>query len=164
LLFNIGGFLSVLSILAFIWFLGALWARLRRHEDEPSWLSLAAFGSGLAGAAVVMASGGWPLAVFRIEEGLDPQIARYLFDAGNFSFATFWVALAGLLLTTSVVSLRDGALPRWLGWAGLVVAITLLVANAFWAGPSGLVFIPYVLFWLWLIITSIVLIRRVGIP
>lgn len=55
----IGGFLSTLSIIAFLWFLGALWARLRRHEGEPGWLSLVAFASGLAGAAAILGSGGW---------------------------------------------------------------------------------------------------------
>jgi hypothetical protein len=41
-----------------------------------------------------------------------------------------------------------------------MVAVALLVARFFWTATSMMVFIPYVLFWLWLIITSIVLIRR----
>lgn len=162
LLFNAGGFLSSLSILAFIWFLGALWARLRRHEGAPAWMSLVAFGTALAGVAVSMASDGWGLAVFRIEEGLDPQLARYMFDDGNLGFATLWVFLAGFLLATSIVALRDGALPRWLGWLGLVTGAALLIGRAFWDMPSGVIFIPYMLFYLWLIASSIVLVRRAG--
>lgn len=161
-LFAVGCLLSVIAIFAFFWFLGALWARLRRHEEEPAWMSLVAFGSGLVSVAAVFADSGWALAVFRINEGLDPQLARYLFDSGNFGFATFWVFLAAFLFTTGIVILRGGALPGWLGWLGLVTAIALLVARAVWAEPSGAVFIPYVLFWLWLIATSFVLIRRAG--
>lgn len=161
-LFAAGGFLSVIAVFALFWFLGVLWARLRRHEEEPAWMSLVAFGSGLVSVAAVFVDSGWALAVFRIDEGLDPQLARYLFDSGNFGFATFWVFLAVFLFTTGIVILRDGALPSWLGWFGLVTAIALLIARAFWAEPSGAVFIPYVLFWLWLIVTSIILIRWAG--
>jgi hypothetical protein len=42
------------------------------------------------------------------------------------------------------------------------VAVALLVARAFWAAPSMIVFTPYVLFWIWLIATSVSLIRRTG--
>ena len=38
LLFNIGGYLSVLGMLALIWFVGAVWARLRRFEENPGWV------------------------------------------------------------------------------------------------------------------------------
>lgn len=161
-LFAAGGFFSVIAVFALFWFLGVLWARLRRHEEEPAWMSLVAFGSGLVSVAAVFVNSGWALAVFRIDEGLDSQLARYLFDSGNFGFATFWVFLAVFLFTTGIVILQDRALPGWLGWFGLVTAIALLIARAFWADPSGAVFIPYVLFWLWLIVTSIVLIRRAG--
>jgi hypothetical protein len=162
LLFNAGGFLSHMSFIAFLWFLGVLWARLRRHEGDPAWMSLVAFGSALAGSAVALASSGWGAAVFRIGEGLDPELARYLFDDGNFGFATFWVFLAGFLLTASIVTLRDGALPRWIGWLGLVGALALLAGRAFWDLDSGVIFLPYLLAWIWILAASIVLIRDAG--
>jgi hypothetical protein len=162
LLFNIGGYLSVLGMLALIWFVGAVWARLRRFEENPGWLSLVAVGSALAGIAVSSSTTGWPMAVFRVEEGLDPQLARYLFDDGNFGFATLWVFLAGFLLATGIAALRDGSLPRWLGWFALGTSLTLLVARFIWDGPGGLVFLPYLLTGLWILITSIYLIRAAG--
>jgi len=157
-----GGVLSFLSLIALLWFLGALYAQLRRHEEEPAWMSLAAFGAGLVGVAVILSSAGWELALFRLEDGLDPQIARLLFDQGNYSFANFWVALAAFLFTAGISIIRDGALPRWLGWFGLVVALLLLVARVFWTVPSNAMFLPYALFWVWLIAASIGLIRRIG--
>ena len=162
LLFNVGGFLMAVSFIAFFWFLGVLWARLRQHEGDPAWMSLVAFSSALVGAAIVLASSGWGAAVFRIEEGLDPQLARYMFDDGNIGFATYWIFLAGFLLSSCLVAVRDGALPRWLGWFGLVTAATLLVGRAFWDLPSGTIFIPYTLFAFWLIAASVVLIRDAG--
>jgi hypothetical protein len=117
--------------------------------------------SGLMIVAAVSAGSGWPLAVFRQDEGLDPQIARLLFDQGNFAFANAWVMLASLSLASGVVSIRTGALPHWLGWAGVLIAGGLLAARAVWAS-SGLVFVPFGFCHLWLIAISVVLIRRAG--
>lgn len=155
-----GGFLSVLSIIAFIWFLGALWARLRRSEGEPGWLSLVAFASGLAGVAALFGGGGWELAILRLGEGLETETLQLLFDLGNMTFASFWVALAGMLLAAGVITIRDGALPRWLGWFGLLVALALLAVRAVWFTASGVKFLPYMLFWVWLIAASVSLMRR----
>jgi hypothetical protein len=160
-LYALGEYLSTLSLIAFLWFLGSLWSTLRRAEGEPAWLSLVALASGLMTVATVSAGAGWPLAVFRQAEGLDPQIARLLFDQGNFAFANAWVMLASLSLATGVVSIRTGALPLWLGWAGVTIAVGLLAARAVWAS-SGLVFVPFGLCYLWLIAISIVLMRRAG--
>src|SRR5215211_452529 len=101
-LFALGDYLSTISLIAFLWFLGSLWATLRRAEGEPAWLSLVALASGLMIVATI-SGGGWPLAVFRRDEGLDSQIARLLFDQGNFAFANAWVMLASLSLATGVV-------------------------------------------------------------
>ena len=160
-LFALGDYLSTLSLIAFLWFLGSLWNTLRRAEGEPAWLSFVAAASGLMIVAAVSAGGGWALAVFRKDEGLDPQVARLLFDQGNFAFANAWAMLASLCLATGVVSIRTGALPRWLGWSGVLIAGGLLAARAVWAS-SGLVFVPFGLCYLWLIATSVVLIRRAG--
>ncbi len=159
--FALGDYLSTLSLIAFLWFLGSLWNTLRRAEGEPAWLSFVAAASGLMIVAAVSAGGGWALAVFRKDEGLDPQVARLLFDQGNFAFANAWAMLASLSLATGVVSIRTGALPRWLGWSGVLIAGGLLAARAVWAS-SGLVFVPFGLCYLWLIATSVVLIRRAG--
>jgi len=155
-----GGFLSTLSIIAFLWFLGALWAGLRRSEGEPGWLSLVAFASGLIGVATVLGSGGWELAILRLGDGLEADMLQLLFDLGNFAFAAYWVALAGMLLAAGIVTIRDGALPGWLGWFALLVAVTLLAARPVWFTASGVKFLPYVLFWVWLIAASISLMRR----
>ena len=99
------------------------------------------------------------MAVFRIDEGLDPELARYMFDDGNLSFATFWVFLAGFLLSAAIVALRHDALPRWLGLLG---ALALLVGRAFWDLDSGVIFLPYFLAWIWILAASIILIRDAG--
>jgi hypothetical protein len=155
-LFEVGSYLSLLSFVAWIWFLGALFARLSLAERRPAWLSLVAFGSGLMFVAALSAS--WYLAVFRVDDGLDPQLARLFFDMGNLGFANSWVPLGSMLLAAGAVVLRTHALPRWLGWLALGTAPLLLAARAVWT--SQIAFAPYVLFWVWVVAVSVVLLRR----
>jgi hypothetical protein len=162
-LFKIGSLLSVFSFIAFIWFLGVLLARLQESEEKPAWISLIAFGSGLLSVAVIIGGGGWELALFRVNESLSPDIARYAFDQGNLAFATYWVALASMMLASSVVIIRYDPLPRWLGWYGLAAALALFIARIFWDTPTFLIFVPYMLFSLWIIITSVMLFRRAAV-
>ena len=157
-LFNIGSYLSVLSLIALLGFLGSLWNVLRRAEGEPGWVSLVAVGAGLGVVALLFGGGAWHLAVFRIDEGLDPQIARLLFDLGNFTFATSWVLFGALALSAAAASLWLAAFPRWLGWTGLIVGIWLVTAPIYWTSPVA--FAPYVLFWVWLVSLSVVMFRR----
>lgn len=157
-LFSIGGYISLLSIVAFLWFLGALWDELQAAEGGSGWLSVVAVASGLVAVSTITSPGGWPLAVFRIEEGLDPQIARLLFDQGNLNFANYWVALGSMLLAVGLIAWQSHRFPGWMGWGSLVVGIGLLAARAVWT--SAIAFTPYVLFWLWLILFGVMLLRR----
>jgi hypothetical protein len=157
-LFSIGGYISLLSLVAFLWFLGALWDELRAAEGGSGWLSVVAVASGLVAVATIASPGGWPLAVFRIDEGLDPQIARLLFDQGNLNFANYWVALGSMLLAVGLVARQSPRFPAWMGWGSIVLAVGLLAARAVWT--SAIAFAPYVLFWLWLILFGVMLLRR----
>jgi hypothetical protein len=156
-LFAVGDYISALSMIAFLWFLGALWNELRAVEGESAWLSTIALGSGLVTASA-FSVGGWSLAIFRISEGLDPQIARLLFDQGNFNFANMWISLSSMVLACGVVFHSTDAFPKWLGWSSILLAIGLVLARAVWT--SQVAFAPYVLFWVWMIALSIILMRR----
>jgi hypothetical protein len=160
-LFPIGGYLSTLSFIALIGFLGVLWNTLRTAEGPPGALAFVALGSGLVLAAVGFAGQAyWGIAWFRAGDGLSPEIAAILFDLGNFTFAASWVLAAGLVLATGAVALRTGVLPGWLGWYSVAVGLGLLAARAVWTSPVA--FAPYLLYWVWLIAVSVVLIRRAG--
>ena len=158
-LFFLGDYLSTLSMIPFLWFLARLWSTLRTAEGEPGWLSLVTVGSGLMLVAAVTANSAWQAAVFRKDQGIDPQTLRTLFDQGNFSFANMWVFLGSLSLTTGVLTFTTRALPRWLGVSAVLIAVGFLAARAVWAS-SGLVFVPFTVFLLWLVAVSIVLLRR----
>lgn len=156
-LFTIGGLLSTVSLVAFLWFLGALWRELRLAEGSPGWISVIALGSGLL-AASTLNTGGWEIAILRISEGLDPRIAQILFDEGNLSFANSWVSLGSMLLAAGIVFKEAGSYPRWLGVGSIIIAIGLILARLVWT--SQIAFLPYVLFWVWMIATGIYLLRH----
>jgi hypothetical protein len=155
-LFEVGTYLAAIGLIVFLWFLGGLWAVLRRAEGEPGWLSAIVLGSGLLFLASV--THGWNLAMFRVEEGIDPQIARLAFDMGNFGFASSWIPVASLLIASGWIILETRVFTRWLGWGAIVVGIGLLASRAAWT--SAVVFVPYLLFWLWVIAICVTLLRR----
>jgi hypothetical protein len=157
-LFDIGAYLSAISMIVFLWFVAVLWDQLRKAEGEAGWLSIIALGSGIVAASAFMESGGWPLAVFRVGEGLDPQIARTLFDAGNFNFANIWVSLGSMVLVAGIILRNSDTVPKWLGWASILLAVSLIFARIIWT--TQIAFLPYILFWLWMIAIGIILLRR----
>ena len=158
--------LHTLGYLIFLFFLGSLWSALRRAEGADGWLSAAAFGGGLVSLAVKFASGAASVAAnSNACAGIDPQLWQVLQDMNSASHFTAFFPLAILSAASAVVAIRFGApLPRWLGWMSAVVAVALLVdgmAGTLYArdfGPS------FLLFALWTVITSVVLVRRVGQP
>ncbi len=160
-LFNIGSYLSTLSIIPMLAFLASLRGAMRRAEGEGGWLTLTATGAGLLVLALVTGGGFWHLAVFRSGD-LGPQTARLLFDLGNFTFATIWVVLGTFAIAVGLAAIWYEVFSRWLGWTGIVVGIGLIVARIFWTTQAA--FAPYVLFWAWLIAISVVLLRREGKP
>ncbi|MEJ2012533.1 MAG: hypothetical protein P8X64_09965 [Anaerolineales bacterium] len=156
-LFAIGAYISALSVVPYFWFLGALWGFLRESEGKYGWLSMAAIGSGLILPAISLI-GGWELAMLRLGENVDPSMIQLLFDAGNFAFAGIWVISGSMLLAVSSLGLTSGNLPRWFSWFGAAIGVALLAARAVWT--TQIAFIPYTLFWLWMIVMSLILVRK----
>jgi len=159
--------LTTLGFLCFLLFLGSLWSALRRAEGERGWLSAAAFGGGLMSLTILFAGGASSLAAVRSAcAGIDPQLWRTLHDISGASFFISFFPLAVLLLASAIVSIRFRALPRWLGWMAVVVAVTLLAG-----GVAGTVYaqdaeagLPILLFQLWTLMASIALVRRADKP
>jgi hypothetical protein len=160
-------FLEVLAFLFFLFFLGYLWGVLRRAEKGSGWLSTTAFGAGLMAVTIKLASAAPVLAArHRAGDGLDPQLARTLQDMNDASFALTFFPLAVLLAAFAIVVIRTGALSRWLGWAAAVISVSLIAGGmagsadleSEWAG------LPMLLFMLWVLAASIILMRRAGEP
>jgi hypothetical protein len=160
---------SYLGLLAFCFFLifvaglcSAVWGAQERLQT----LRLAAFGGGVTASALQMASSAVSWAAVRgAQKELDPQTASVLREVDFILLVSAWFPLAVLLAATALGVALTQALPRWLGWAAGVLAFAFLgMALLIAVSPYSLVWIyVYMLFALWIIITSSILIRRAGI-
>lgn len=127
-----GYFLLVAAALMFLWFLAYLRVRLLRAEAEPGRLSALAFGSGVASAVLLMAAA----AVFITPAGtvenaesdfvLDPNTVQIIGSLGYGLFVASVMVASLLVFATSLLAVRLLAFPRWMGYAGFVVAPILL--------------------------------------
>jgi hypothetical protein len=149
--------LTVLGLIGFVWFIAAIAAVCRRLEPTIQWRSQIVFGSGLVGVAAGL-NGSWEAVLFRVSEGLDPEVARFAFDLGNVVFASSWVAFGSFALASGWVLLSGTAGWRRHGWWAIVAGAGLIASRAFWTSPAW--FFPYALFWLWVIAVSIRMLRR----
>jgi Domain of unknown function (DUF4386) len=128
----VGAYLWVLGGLAFLGFVAGLRAVLRRAEGDPGTLSSLVFGAGVVFTAVWSVSA-VALAAVAYSVGLadapvsDPDLVRVLPQLGSL-LLLLGGGFAGILLvlTTSMLIVRTRALPRWLAWFGILVAIALV--------------------------------------
>ena len=154
----VGTYLLAAAGLSFLWFLASLRATVRRHE-ETSRLSTLVLAGGVVYVVMLFAAGAsfgvLPLAVAVDEISvaqIDPDLARVLVNLGFVSLLVYGLmAAAAMVLAASIAGLRTGMLPRWLAWAGLPVAVLLLL------GPT---YMPQLLVPIWAVAVGIALDRR----
>lgn len=169
-----GDFLVGVSAVLFLWFVGSLRSYLRSGEGGEGRLSAAAFGAGVAGIALLLAG----VALFNTmtfklagTPGADPNVIRALFDASSALFAMASFAFAVFLAAASCSAARSGSLPPWAYWSGsavaviqLAAAISLVAKSGFFATGGALSIIAPVLAILWVLVISVVMVRRDGVP
>ena len=152
---EVSSFLTIVGLIALLWFTTGLALLLRQYDGELPWRS-----SFLAGAGVVSVVSGqiasWDAAVYRSGD-IDPQVARYAFDLGNVSFANGWVATGAIALCAGLILLSAPDLPNWLGWWAVLAGAGQIVGRAFWT--NDLAFVPFAAFWMWAAVLSVLLLR-----
>jgi hypothetical protein len=120
-----------LSVIPF--FVLVAWVR-RALPDVYGYAFLAA--AGAAGAQIVISS--WFLAGAALHaDSIDPMTARSLLDVGAYFgpvLTTTDVVMGGAV---ALAALREGSLPRWLGWISAVFAVEQLAETATIFGTSG---------------------------
>ena len=143
---------AALSLLVFA---TALRSLIRARELDGSMLGSLVLAGGTAQSALILVgnaiSRGAGYASMDKDFHLDPNTRRYFEDVGFLLFTSG--ALAGILLVVgvSLAALRYRLLPRWLGWAGFVVALLL---------PTAIAFIGFLVFLVWVLAVSIALALR----
>jgi hypothetical protein len=152
----IGSYLLVLAGVFFFWFLASLRVKLLAAEGAPGRLTSIVFGGGLVFVALLMAAAGSLMTVaaditFGGDQFLDADSARFLPQLAYplLLIGGMFAAIA-MIDAASVLIVRTGVLPRWIGWFGFVAAIVLLFAA---------LFLPVVALLLWVFFVSFALLR-----
>jgi hypothetical protein len=150
---DVMAFLFVLAAaLVFIWFLSLLRIRLARAEGGSGPWTTAAFGSGFASIALWLVGVGLFVAPSAARADthafvLDPNTYRILNDLGYGMWFSGTTIAGVIVLSTALLSLNAGVLPKWLTWLSFVVAATMLVSFFFF---------PFLIFMGWVLVVSVV--------
>jgi len=131
----VGAILGAYAVLFFVFFAGTLRAVLRRTEEAPGILSAVSFGG-----AVLTAVGGltfagltFVLADMADESTIDPAATQALSVLNSEFFIPLTVGVGVFMIAAGIAILRGVALPRWLGWTGLVIGIAAVTPLGFFA-------------------------------
>lgn len=151
-------FLVVLASLVFLGFLAVLRSRLARAEGRAGPLTTLIFGAGIAASTIWLVAGVfWMGVAYTTSETkefrIDPDTERLVSEMAYLFWVTGMYAAILVVLGTSLLALRTRVLPRWLGWLGLPIAVSLL-------GSLGV--FPFFLFLGWVLLVSTVLLTRTG--
>jgi Domain of unknown function (DUF4386) len=164
-------FFFALAGISFLWFIGTLAGALRRAEDGSLGLAAIAVTAGATANAVFLAGMvSWSALAASADSILDQGVARGLYDIGRFAYTLSGVPAAAFVLAVSVGTLRTRFLPSAVGWAGLLLALVLVLDVAAATigddddfGPTGSYgVITFLLFLAWVFVTSLFLMQRIA--
>jgi hypothetical protein len=130
---------------------------LRAAEGDGGWLSTLALVAGVSGVLLKLASHAPELAIHRDGIAKGTQLYKALDNTAGAATLMSLYPLAICCAAVAAIALRERVFPRWLGIFTAVTAVALAV-NAGFVYAS---FVPaFLLFLLWTLLTSIVLLRR----
>lgn len=147
------GIVYLVSGVFLMWFVGTLRTHLREAEGGTGRIAGIAFGGGVAAATLLWAGSAIDmLGALRVgeQDAIDPQVATVYWDlsTGLFGLAAPY-GMAVLLGASAVAALRFGALPSWLAWTAVLIAVACVVAP--------IAFAAIIVSFLWVAITGVVL-------
>lgn len=150
----LGLILAGLGAIALVWFLDGLRAHIARASEQLGRLT---FFFGFAAVLFLIASALPDVAAAfstdELERALEPGAAEALFTLGDGFFFGAEMLLVGLFLFAGLAAVWARALPAWLGWISLVLAVVALIPPIGWA-------VVVFGFPLWILIVAALLWRR----
>jgi hypothetical protein len=157
----ISSYLLWLAGLFFFWFIASLRTRLIAVEGQPGRLTSITFGGGLVFIAMLMAASACFASVagditFGGEDFVGVDGARFLPELGYplLIIGGMFAAIA-MIDAASILIVRTGVMPTWIGYFGFVAAVALLFAGFF---------LPMIFLLLWILFVSVALWRSPAEP
>lgn len=155
---RVGAYLGGLSNVAFLWFLGSLFGRLRRAEGGAGRMAGVALTGAVAAVTVTfVANGIGAYSALHVESSaFGYRLSSVMFGFTGFAIAVF---TAGV----SVVLWNHDVLPKWFGYLGEAIAVGWFVAAAGVTTENSTIFtigfIVFIAWALWVAALSIQLYR-----
>ena len=164
---QVSNYVSGIAIVGLLFFSSALsnfFARIEGALRGPSTLIIV----GGATTVAIAAIGGIFSAVldYRTGAGSDLGVVRALVDGQTLAFTLIGFPAAVLLAGGAISTLRNGGLPRWLGWLALLAAVLSLAGAGAQATTgtfgneevfSALGFASFIGLLVWVLLTSVLL-------
>jgi hypothetical protein len=155
---NIGWLLAGLGLFFFLWFLGALRQTIRRLEGDDGLLtSVVTLGGtayvALSLAAIAVDTGIRTMSDDTFHHQVYPGLIHAADDTSWLLHASGGAGLGAMIIAASLAALRAAAIPRWAGWLGVVAGILSLAL---------LVFFPWFVAAIWILVVSIGMFVRSG--
>jgi hypothetical protein len=154
----------------FIWFIGTLRSLLGAAEGGQGRLANIAYGGGLIASAALFVSLalGATAALHPATNG--PDVTRALTDAGAMVLAVSAPAAVVFFVANGLSLMRSGYLPSWLGWLAFATALFNALGigavytdhGAFAADGVFGFLVGFLLFLLWILLTSMLLVSKLG--
>ena len=159
-------FLFVVGLVLLLWFGGAIANALQEKGEGRVGATLIAAVTAFVSLQIVLTGIGAALA-HSIAADADPDLVRALFSLSWVLDMLAALPSAVFALTAAIGLRRVQMIPGWLSWSGVAVAVlfvlrsTTWARDGFWSPTGGYLFILIPLALLWILVTSIVLVRAV---
>ncbi|MEK6277027.1 MAG: hypothetical protein AABM29_03325 [Actinomycetota bacterium] len=148
---GIGSGLLGLGAFFFLVFSTTVAGLLRRAQGESGGSSALSFAGGIVFTVGLTILAGLNFAAADVVDDVEPVVVQTLNALGSDMFFTVAVGTGAFLLGTGIATLKTGALPKWLGWAAVVIGIIAIT-------PLG--FFGFLLLGVWTLIASVMLSMR----
>jgi hypothetical protein len=153
-----------------LWFIGALRSCLGGAEGGRERLAATAWGGGLVAVTALMVSLGLSATAALHPADNGPEVTHAFADASALVLAVSAPAVVVFFVANALSIIRSGYLPAWLGWLGFATALfnalgigAVFTDNGVFAADGLFGFlIGFLLFLIWFLAASILLVRRLG--
>jgi hypothetical protein len=155
---NIGWALGALGVFFFLWFLSALRQGVRRLEADDGFLTgLTAIGgvvyATLSLAALAVDAGIRTMSDDTYHHTVYPGLIHAADDVSWVLHASGGAGVGAMIIAASLAALRARAVPTWAGWLGILAGILGLLL---------IVFFPWFVVAIWILVASIGMFLRAG--